>query len=134
MTPNPGKAIVRTYHLDIGAVHFYEHMVVTEMKEGIFLDFDRSAALFELGKQFFGDTVPFVYISNRMHSYSIDPTAHFKSVALFPNLKGYATVVYDEMNRRVAELEQAFIKGKKARIFTNLGEALRWSETLIHKD
>ncbi|MDY8134069.1 hypothetical protein [Aquimarina sp. 2201CG5-10] len=127
------RKLIKKYDLDIGSAYFYENFVVTEIKEGIVINFEKAAKLFQLGKQYYGNKTPFVYISNRIHSYSFEPTAHFKSTELFPNLKGVAVVTYDPVKNKIAELEQAFIN-KPTSIFYNLEEAIDWVEQLISPD
>ncbi|PKV52290.1 hypothetical protein ATE84_4401 [Aquimarina sp. MAR_2010_214] len=127
------RKLIQKYELDIGSVYFYENYVVTEIKEGFVLNFEKAAQLFTLGKEYYGNKIPFVYISNRIHSYSFEPTAHFKSKELFPNLKGVAVVIYSPINNQIAELEQTFLN-KPSHIFNNLEEAIKWTEQLIIPD
>ncbi len=127
------KQLIKKYELDIGSAYFYKNYVVTEIKEGIILNFEKAAALFQLGKEHYGNKTPFVYISNRINSYSFEPTAHYKSTDLFPNLLGFAVVTYDLLNKEVAELEQVFLN-KPTQIFHTLDDAIAWVEQLIIRD
>ncbi len=79
-----------------------------------------------LAKEYFGKKT-FVYITNRINSYSFNPTAHFKTVALFPNIVGYATVTYDEINHDIAQLEESFMN-RPTKKFRALEEAIEWGE------
>lgn len=124
------EKLIKKSEIDIGVVYFYKNYVITEINRGVILNFDKAAKLFQLGIEYYGTKVPFVYISNRIHSYSFEPTSHFKSTELFPNLKGYGVVIYDHLNSEVAKLEQAFIN-KPTAIFHNLEEAVLWAEELI---
>ena len=133
MTWRIDRTLIKKHTLDIGLAYFYKNYVITEIKEGIVLNFEKAAKLFQLGKQYYGNKTPFVYISNRVNSYSFEPTAHFKSSDLFPNLKGVAVVTYDPVNKEVAELEQAFLN-KPASIFYNLEDAINWTELLMTPD
>ncbi|WP_109298830.1 hypothetical protein [Aquimarina sp. AU474] len=127
------KRLIRKHVLDFGTVHFYENFIIVEVKEGVILNFEKAAQMFMLGKEYYGKKTPFVYISNRIHSYSFEPTSHFKSSELFPNLKGVAVVTYSPINSNVAELEQSFLK-KPSAIFHSLEEAIIWAEQLIIPD
>ncbi|MEK6152661.1 hypothetical protein WIW50_05355 [Flavobacteriaceae bacterium 3-367] len=133
MTPQINKKLLKQHDLPIGSFYFYENFVVSEIKEGVTMTFETASKIFELGKTYFGNTTPFVYISNRVNSYAFDPTAHFKSTAMFPNLKGYAVVVYDTINDKVAKMEQPFMN-KPAHIFKRLQDAIDWVEELIPQD
>ncbi len=133
MSQKINKQLIQKHELDIGVVYFYKNYVVTEIKEGIILNFQKASELFRLGKEYYGNKIPFVYISNRIHSYSFEPTAHFKSTEMFPNLKGYAVVSYNAINNEIAEMEQAFLN-KPVNIFSSLDEAIVWVEQLIIPD
>lgn len=127
------KKLIKKYELDIGTVYFYENYVVSEIKKGIVLNFEKATQLLLLGKEYYGNKVPFVYISNRIHSYSFEPTSHYKSTELFPNLIGFAVVSYDPIGTEVAKLEQVFLN-KPTRIFSSLDEAIEWVAQLIIPD
>lgn len=126
--------LIKKHTLDIGTVYFYENLVISEIKEGVFVNFDKLSGIFELGKMYYGNKTPFVYLSHRINSYSLDPMGHLRCVALFPNLKGYGAIIYNDINFKVAELEQKFIVDKTAQIFDNVDDALRWAENLVPKD
>ncbi|WP_103864999.1 STAS/SEC14 domain-containing protein [Aquimarina sp. I32.4] len=127
------KSLIKKYDLDIGTVYFYQNYVVTEIKEGMLLNYEKAGQLLLLGKEYYGNNVPFVYISNRIHSYSFEPTDHFKSTELFPNLKGYAVITHNVIGNKIAELEQAFLN-TPTQIFDSLEEAIIWVEQLISHD
>ncbi|GAA4270937.1 hypothetical protein U6A24_03470 [Aquimarina gracilis] len=133
MTPKINKELIATHVLDIGNVYFYNNFVVTEINEGITLTFEKSAGLMLLAKKYYGNKVPFAYISNRVHSYSFQPTAHYQSTKLFPNLIGFAVVSYGSISNEIASLEQAFVNVPK-NIFTNLEDAIEWVNQLIIQD
>ncbi len=107
--------------------------MVVEIKEGIALGFDNATEMLKLAKVYYGNTTPFVYITNRKNSYSFNPTDHFKTAPLFPNLKGYGVVSYDSMNRDIAEMEKTFLNAP-VKIFDNLDSAIAWVAELIVLD
>jgi hypothetical protein len=133
MKSHLNRALIKRYQLPIGVLYFYENYVISEMNEGIALSYENSKELLELGKAYYGKHTPFVFISNRKNSYSFNPTTHFKTVPLFPNLKGFAVVVYDSMNKEIAEMEQSFIN-KPVNIFDTIEDAILWVEELISAD
>lgn len=51
----------------------------------------------------------------------------------FPNLKGYAVVSYDPINRDIVEMEKSFLNAPM-RIFDSLAEAINWVEKQIVLD
>ncbi|MGB3151325.1 MAG: STAS/SEC14 domain-containing protein [Maribacter sp.] len=127
------KKLIRKHHLDVGSFSYYENYMISEVNEGLAFDFQKAAEMLKLTKVYYGNTTPFVYISNRKNSYSFNPTSHFKTGQMFPNLKGYAVVTYDTMNRDIAEMEKSFL-ASPVRIFDNLDDAIDWVAELIVLD
>ncbi|GAA4110405.1 hypothetical protein GCM10022393_07440 [Aquimarina addita] len=118
---------------EMGSFFFYKNFIIAEMKEGVALNYENSKMQYELGKKYYGNKTPFVYISHRLNSYSITPTDHYKSVKTFPNLVGLAIVSYSSITIKVAELEKAFLD-IPVNISDNLDDALYWAEDLIISD
>ncbi|ADV49054.1 hypothetical protein I2486_08805 [Cellulophaga sp. E16_2] len=133
MTSHLNRKLIKRYQLSVGVVYIYENYAISEINEGIALSYENAKELLELGKAHYGKHTPFVFISNRKNSYSFNPTSHFKTIPVFPNLKGFAVVVYDSMNKEIAEMEQSFVN-KPVNIFDNLDEAIIWVEKLIVSD
>lgn len=107
--------------------------MVAEVKEGIVFALENAREMLQLAKEYFGNKTPFVYITNRINSYSFNPTVHFKTVAMFPNLMGYATVTYDTINHEIAQMEESFMN-RPVKNFRMLEDAIAWAEELIVKD
>ncbi|MBA6313642.1 hypothetical protein [Cellulophaga baltica] len=133
MTSQLNRTLIKRYQLTIGTFYFYENYVVSEVNEGIALSFETLQEVIQLGKEHYGKHTPFVFISNRVNSYSFNPTSHFKTVPMFPNVKGFAVVVYDSINKEIAEMEQTFVH-KPVHIFDDLSDAIIWAEKLIIAD
>jgi len=123
--------LIGTIELDIGLFQFYPNLVISEMKEGVVVNFDNCLPLFINGLEYYTVDTPLIYISNRINSYSFDPTIHLEAKAIYSNLKGYAVVVYDEMNYRIALLEQKFMDCP-VNIFYSLEEAKLWAMSLLN--
>ena len=124
--------LIGTMELDIGLFRFYPNLVISEMKEGVVVNFDNCLPIFIKGLEFYTQDTPLIYISNRINSYSFDPTLHLEAKTIYSNLKGYAVVVYDEMNYRIALLEQNFMDCP-VHIFHSLEEAKIWALCLLNK-
>jgi len=133
MTQDSNRKLIKKHDLTIGTFYFFENYMVAEIKEGIALAYENATEMLNLAKEYFGNKTPFVYITNRINSYSFNPTVHFKTVALFPNLIGYATVTYDEINHEIAQLEESFMN-RPAKNFRTLEDAIQWAEQLIVRD
>ncbi len=130
LIPLPTDKLMVTLELDIGLFFFYPNMVVSQMNEGVTVNFDNVLPVLLKGLQYYSADTPLVYISNRINSYSFDPTIHLEAREVFSNLKGYGVVVYDDMNLRIAQLEQEFIN-YPIRIFHSLEEARNWGQQLL---
>jgi hypothetical protein len=124
--------LIGTMKLDIGLFRFYPNLIISEMKEGVVVNFDNCLPLFVKGLEFYTVDTPLIYISNRINSYSFDPTLHIEAKAIYSNLYGYGVVVYDEMNYRIAQLEQNFMDCP-VNIFYDLKEAKAWASGLLQE-
>ena len=133
MQRKTNRKLIKKHVLDIGTVYFYENFLITEINEGIVMNFENVKPLLLLGKQYYGTQTPFIYISNRINSYSFEPTSHFKTVPIFPNIKGYGVVIYDQLSKEIAILEKNFLN-IPTNIFYSLEEAIQWAEELIVPD
>ncbi len=69
-----------------------------------------------------------IYISNRIHKYSIIPSDWLKFAKCNYNFTGYGIVSYSKRGYFNALLEKVFVP-TKLRTFTSLKEAVEWAET-----
>jgi hypothetical protein len=132
MIPKTTDTLLGTLELDIGVFQFYPSMVISEMKEGVVVNFDNCLPIFVKGLEYYTQETPLVYISNRINSYSFDPTLHLEAKTVFSNLRGYGVVIYDEMNMRIAQLEQKFLDCPHS-VFNSLDDAKSWALTILNK-
>ncbi len=132
MIENINKSLYGKHTIDIGSFYFYKNFVIGKVKEGLDLNFESGKKLYELIKQYYKSSIPFVYISDRINSYSFKPTRIYGSQDYFPNLKGYAIVTYNSLNYKVAKLEETFTN-MPTYIAENLDDAICWSEKLVSK-
>ncbi len=129
ITSSPDTLLV-TLDLDIGFFHFYPNLIVSEIKEGVNVNFNNAIPVFMRGLDYYTPETPLVFISDRKKSHSFDPTVHLDAKEFFSNLKGYAVVVYDDINLRIATLEQQFISCP-LKVFHSLEEAKEWATRLL---
>ncbi|MEX0290519.1 MAG: hypothetical protein AB3N14_15550 [Flavobacteriaceae bacterium] len=130
MLHQPTDNLIATLELDIGKIWFYPNLVISEMNEGVVVTFDNCMPIFMQGLEYYTVDTPLVYISHRKNSYSFDPTLHLEAKSIFSNLKGYGVVIYNEMNHRIARLEQNFMDCP-VRIFYDLDLAKSWAKELL---
>lgn len=106
---------------------FEKHLVVV-MNEGINLTPDHNQILVEISESHFNGR-PFVYITNRVNSYSVDPKIYFET-AKIENLKGFAVVSKNYKAKSNAEIEKMFFN-KPFEIFSNIEDAVNWVDGII---
>ncbi len=121
------------YVLETAKVVLYQNIVVVVGTEGTHVTYEKVTNVLRIVKEIYGTDIPFVYISNRIHSYSIDPLAYYEAIKLFPNLKAYAIVSHNKRSRTLAVLEKLFMK-KSIRVFDELEKAFEWAEQMITKN
>ncbi|MBT0608960.1 hypothetical protein [Aequorivita echinoideorum] len=113
---------------DIGKLYFYENIVVMEVDEGVVLSYKNGFSILIQGLNIL-EGRPFVYISNRIHSYSIK-LPDYKYLNKVPTLRGVAVVTYTEVASMNIMLEATFCK-KPFRQFGTMADAYNWSRNLL---
>ncbi len=125
------QTYLTTHELDLGTFHFYDQVVIGEIREGKSVNLDTALPLLALGYEFYKNK-PAVYISNRKHSYSLDPTMHYETLKLVPYLAGYAWVVYNDINEKNARLEARFLQCPNA-VHRSMDTAVAWAYELLRR-
>lgn len=121
---------IAEHQLEIGTFRFYKNLIIGNINRGSKITLDQALPLLAIWPLYYNEAQPMVYLSNRKNSYSIDPTMHLEIQKLFPFLLGYGAVVYNEINYRVAQLEQQFLQCPSG-IFHDLDAAITWASELI---
>ncbi|MAB49598.1 MAG: hypothetical protein CMC05_13315 [Flavobacteriaceae bacterium] len=109
---------------------FYDRYVIAEINEGVHLDHQHNEALIEITENHYSK--PFVYITNRINSYSVDPNVYPRTTRV-KNLAGFAVVSRVHMAKLNAQIEQMFFS-KPFEIFSDLEDAINWAKDLIEKN
>ncbi len=113
---------------EIGTLFFYGNIVVMEAREGVVLSHKNGFSILLKALKLLG-TQKWVYISNRINSYSVKPI-DYKYLNKIPTLKAVAIVNYFEVGYLNAELESKFCK-KPFQVFHNLNNAFMWSQGFL---
>ena len=106
----------------------YDNYVVNVMKEGVNLTPEYIAVLVDVAETYYSDK-PFIYITHRLNSYSVDPKIYYETSKI-KNLKGFAVVSNNYKSKINAQIEQRFYN-KPFEIFTDLNKAFEWADDLI---
>ncbi len=118
-------------NLDFGKVVIYGRYMISEVNEGVFLSHEHHDILDQISKTHFHNTT-FVYISHRIHSYSVDPMIYFRTSKL-PNLVGFVYVSEHTLSLANAQLEKVFLKIPHF-LCKNLKDAIQWANEITEKD
>tara|TARA_R100000935_G_scaffold1439_1_gene4529 strand:- start:84534 stop:84947 length:414 start_codon:yes stop_codon:yes gene_type:complete len=112
-------------------VYLYDNFAVVEVTEGTTLSFKNGFTLLLKGLSIIGSK-PWIYVSNRINSYSVKPT-DYKYLNKVPTLKGLAIVSTSTSEINNAHLEKAFFT-KPFNIVNSLDEAYDWGKGILAKN
>jgi len=122
--------MIRLYNLDFCKLEIHHDHVIAIMHEGIVVSVENNAILIKIAEKHFKKK-PFVYITHRIHSYSVDPIVYIKT-AKIPNLVGFAVVSNDPIQKTLTKYEKSFFE-KEFRRFDDMKSALAWKDKMVKK-
>lgn len=111
--------------LPIGNFYFCEKVCIAEVNEGMHLDSNILLSLMKELISYYGYNKKLGFISNRIHSYSLDPNLYIELSKEFNIITISALVVYSEMSFMNASIEKRFSKIKMKRC-SSLDQAIEW--------
>lgn len=115
--------VLKQTQSEIGNLYFFEHIAVVEFNEGTHVDLVSTRPLIYELFDYFGSSIPFGLIANRVNSYSISLLDSKDIKLIFPNLVAYGVVSHNEAGRMNAEIESQFCSLENIS-FDNLYECL----------
>ncbi|MDO6597999.1 hypothetical protein Q4512_13825 [Oceanihabitans sp. 2_MG-2023] len=124
--------MTKTTHIDlgIGFVSIFENYLIMEINQGETVTVEDNQKLIKLTETFYSDQ-EFVYITNRVNSYAVNPAVYFETKKI-KNLIGFAVVSEKEIDMSNALIEKLFFD-KPFEMFKELDEAISWANTLCSK-
>ena len=125
--------LTKTITNKIATVYVYnKRIAVVGVNEGATLSYASAASLLFKGLLTFKNR-PWVYISNRVNSYSVVPT-DYEHLHKINTLKALSIVVPEGTDPSTTAIEQIFCR-KPFQLFTNgLEEALVWAEKMLNDE
>lgn len=114
--------------LDFCKVEVYDHYAVVVINEGVNLTPKYNKTLIKINEKYYASQ-PFVYITNRINSYSVDPKIYHETSKI-KTLKGIAVVSKNYHAKINAQIEKIFFH-KPFEIFTELEDAVKWADKVI---
>ncbi len=114
---------------DFCDMQIYDNYLIVIMKEGVIIKPAHNKVLLNVAETYY-ISKRFVYISNRLHSYSVDPAIYFETSKI-ENLAGFAVVSKDFKAKSNAEVEKLFLD-KPFEIFNTIDEAVNWAKSILN--
>lgn len=115
---------------DFCKLFLYDNYAINTVNEGVLIDKyiakDINTTLFNHFQN-----SPFVFISNRTNSYSVDPSIYMEAYTHL-NMIGFCIVTKDHRTIENATVEKLFLK-MDFNIFDNLNEAIHWADSISLK-
>ncbi|WP_055446128.1 hypothetical protein [Lacinutrix mariniflava] len=115
-------------NLDFCSLELFNNYVICIVNEGVTICKKNSDKQTEFILNHFQNK-PFVYITNRINSYSVNPLI-YKNISKIKNLLGFAVVSQNETTLNNVEIEKLFFNGKPFKPFTDLEQAINWANCL----
>lgn len=114
-----------------GTYYLFENFIVGEVnKDIVFTWKDHAKALVEeITSLYDQNGKDLVYISNRIHPYSVVPSDWIHFFKYSYSLKGYGIVSYDPKGKLNTMLEKLFMRSK-FRSFDSLTDAIEWAKKI----
>ncbi|MBC3846919.1 hypothetical protein H8K90_11055 [Winogradskyella echinorum] len=121
------KEVVKELNYKFGDVFVFDGFVISEIKEGVSFSWDEHAKrviedVTEITKCNGSDLI---YLSHRIHSYSLVPQDWLKFFKNSFSLKGYGVIGYQNISFVNTVIENLFFN-KKIRRFSDLNQAIQW--------
>lgn len=115
---------------DFCTIEFIGQIAIATIGEGVHVDYDTSIIITQTCIDYFKNK-PFVYLTHRKNSYSVDVTK-YTYINDLNNLKGFG-VISTSLSARNAEIESLFIS-IPFEIFDTLEEGIKWANTILEND
>ena len=115
-------------NLEFCSVTIHDNYMVVEMDSGVHITVKDNATLIGIVNTYFKNR-PFVYITNRVNSYSVDP-AVYKETSKIENLVGLCVVSKNFRAKSAAQIEKLFFD-RAFEIFDTLPEAVKWAKKTL---
>lgn len=112
-----------------GNYYLFDNFVISELDEGVHFDWDKILDVIAALMDNYGDEIEIAYISNRVHSYSIEPQLWYRFHSEYNFIIATATVAYNDFGYINASIEKQFAKISLKRC-EDLAAAISWVKQL----
>ena len=111
--------------MPFGNFYLFEKYFISEIHEGVHFDWEMIQATMVEVLEFYGNNARVGYISNRVHSYSMNPNTWGKVHEKYNLIIGSAIVIYNNFTFMNASIEKQFTEISIKRCLS-LAEAVEW--------
>jgi hypothetical protein len=115
----------KTVEFPFGNLYITKHFVISELNEGIHVDFSMVSSLISKFSEDIGNDIKIGYIANRLKSYSFEPQLWLDFNNDYDFLVATAVVSYNDFSYLNSGLEKHFFKKNFERC-RSLDEAIQW--------
>ncbi len=123
-------AYLKTIELSFVVLRFYEVYVVARIKDGVILDQEKLGELISVTQDFYNGK-NYVYISERINDYNVDPMI-YPQLVQEKNLGGIAIVCDTPAAVKGANFERKFSK-VPFEVFMEFDDAREWALEILKK-
>jgi hypothetical protein len=116
-------------NLGYGDFYFCDKFVIVEIANEIHVDWTALQRIANYILNFYGNSKKIGYISNKVNSYSIDPTIWIKFDEEYDFIAGAAIICYTKIDYINATIEKSFSR-KNLKPYESLETAVNWINTL----
>lgn len=126
------KNIREIREFEFGIFYYFEGLVISEMKEGVTMNWNMAQKAVAAAHEIFGEDKPLAYISNRINKYYVVPSDWAKFYKHRHQLSFYSVVGDTKGSFASLVLERMFFQNS-IKQFSDLEEAVAWSLAKIKK-
>ncbi|MBT8278696.1 MAG: hypothetical protein KJO41_06820 [Bacteroidia bacterium] len=123
--------MIKSLNYVFGKVEVYDYYMIVTMNAGIHISPEHNNILEDLVLTYYYDK-PFVYLTHRKNSYSVDPVIYFETDKI-ENMVGFGVIAEVPVSGGNAEIEKLFLN-KPFKIFLNRDEAVHWAKQRIEDE
>lgn len=126
--------VLQELNYDFADVYVFENFVVSEIKEDVIFNYDNHAKQMTADVTAILDTdgSDLVYVSNRIHSYSVMPQDWIKFFTNQYSLKGYC-VVSDKKSSMLGFMVENLFFNNKMKRFSCIYEAINYLQKGVNE-
>lgn len=126
---------IKIVEYSFGSFFLFDEFIVSEINEGVTFTWEDHAkqVVEELTDLYEDNGKGKVYISNRVHSFSVKPSDWLKFFRSNYNLKAYCIVSYNKPSFITSLIEKLFMKST-FKTFHNIEDAIIWAKKISDTD